>query len=255
MRVFTVRDLTRRSAPSLTVYFFALIAAATVQAQVAHHYALRAEQREEVWFPDNEHDEHVLKITRTLNGAYAEHPVHDVGDRTQHTGYSYFYLSDYSSGFYYIGDTFLKAAWRARLGSSQMRKNAGEDYGDCSILSNAAVDAKDAGKILGYPVVRVETVDNDEIRTVWIAPDLECFPLRRRVVIDEAIRLSTETTNLELLPEDTSVSLPPGIQLVSPQDFCNMHKAAYGKGFASDEICAKLERQQGQYAPKPRKSN
>src|SRR3974377_2119647 len=71
-----------------------------------------AEQREEVWYPDGQRDEDVIRITRLANRSFlAIHPLPSDTNRFVKTGDDFFYLVDTEQRVSYAGETDLHAAW------------------------------------------------------------------------------------------------------------------------------------------------
>jgi len=204
-----------------------------------------AEQRQETWYQDGRRVEDVVRITRLANRSFlALYPLTTSKDPTRHTGGHYFYLNDTETQVQYDGDTDLGAAWPQYLetDSSLRGKDPMVDrYGDCSVLSDDSVRKVDAGKVLGYAVLRIDTVDGAERYANWIAPELGCFPLRSQVLVDEFVRLRVDTIHVELLPADTRLSIPRGVRIISPQAYCDLYRKRYRHEYLPQRLCSKYQ--------------
>jgi hypothetical protein len=198
-----------------------------------------AEQREETWLPDGVHDEHRLRITRLAGGSYlAQHPNHVPKTRDRHAPGFFFYLWDAEGEFFYLGDDNLKLAWRTpRQGRNSVAPNLMDQYGDCRLLRQPGVAKFDAGKIKAFPVIRLEEDKGNERRVAWVAPALNCFPLRSQILVDGFVRYRVETTHIELLPESQKLDLPRGTRVVPLRDFCAAHQREYGVEFLPAGSC------------------
>jgi hypothetical protein len=114
-------------------------------------------------------------------------------------------------------------------------------YGDCSVLSDESVRKVDAGKVLGYAVLRIDTVDGAERYANWIAPELGCFPLRSQVLVDGFVRLRVDTIHVELLPANTRLSIPKGVRIISPQAYCDLYRKRYRHEYLPQRLCSKYQ--------------
>lgn len=203
---------------------------------------LYVEQREETWLPDGVHDEHIVRITRTSHGVLTEHPLHDQANRTSHTGHYFFYLEDSQVGKLFAGETYLGAAWWGPVDRRGGAETLVDRYRGCALLKNPEVATKDGGVANGYRVVRVMRTDKTERHTVWLAPELDCFPLRMQVTEEDGwVRLRVETISIKFLPDDTQLSLPAGVRVVSPQRYCDLYKEMYKQDYMPAGTCARNE--------------
>lgn len=97
--------------------------------------------------------------------------------------------------------------------------------------------------------MRVSEVEREETRVRWLAPDLQCFPLKEEVLVDGERRLLIEPTIIEVLPDDTAVEMPRGVRVISPGKFCAVYETEYGQPFESREFCNRWEQRYGDDAP------
>jgi hypothetical protein len=105
----------------------------------------------------------------------------------------------------------------------------------------------------GYRVIRVTRTDKTERHTVWLAPELDCFPIRTEIMEEDGwVRLRVETISIKFLPDDTQLSLPAGIRIVSPQRYCDLYKEVYKQDFMPAETCARVEGRYSGVAAEPK---
>jgi|GEM_PF-2518294 hypothetical protein len=202
-----------------------------------------AEQRDEVWYPDGKRDEDIVRITRLANRSFlAIYPLPADNDRFVKIGY-FFYLNDTQAHVQYVGDTALHVAWpNYDLPPSIPGQDSMVDrYGDCSVLTDDAITKVAAGKIRHFAILRIDQVKGTELYSSWIAPELGCFPLRRQVLVDGLVRERVETVQLDLLPEDTQLSLPKGIRTISPQAYCDLYRKRHGQDYLPQRECSRLQ--------------
>jgi hypothetical protein len=208
------------------------------------HRSFNAEQRREFWHDDGRRDEEVSRITRLANRSFlVMHPLHSVKDRFRRIDGYFFYLVDTEALVQYDGETGLRAAWPQYFDSVVPGQDKMVDqYGDCSVLTSDSVKKVPAGKIRGFAVLRIERVEGRERYTTWIAPELGCFPLRSQVLVDQLVRERVETVRLDLLPAETKLSLPNGVRIVSPQEYCDLYRKHYGQEYLPLHLCDKYEK-------------
>jgi hypothetical protein len=200
-------------------------------------------EQTEIWYPDDNGHQDLIRITRLANrGFLAIHPSHGHNDMG-HTGFSFYYLSDTEKRVQYNGDTDLGVAWLEHLDSDAIPGHDPmvDQYGDCSVLTDPAVVKTAAGSLASFPVLRIQTQQENETHTKWIAPDLGCFPLRYEVVEDDVVQKLIETVKVQLRPADTKLELPPGTRLISPQAYCDLYRERYGAEYLPPRLCKKYQ--------------
>jgi hypothetical protein len=116
-----------------------------------------------------------------------------------------------------------------------------DQYGDCSVLTNPAVVKVATGSLAGFPVLRIQTQQDAETHTKWIASDLGCFPLRYEVVEDDVVQKVVTTVKVQLLPADTKLELPPESRVISPQAYCDLHRDRYGQEYMPPRLCSQYQ--------------
>lgn len=193
-----------------------------------------AEMREEDWYPDGKKSEGVVRITRLADrSTLSFHPYAGPREPVWRVGRFYFYLVDRAKLISYGGDMLAGAAWPLVLKSPS---SVPDPYGNCAVLSDPARKATEAGKILSFPVWRIEPDMANKLPAEtyreWVAPDLGCFALRSQVLVDEVVRERVEAVKIQLLPDDTKLTLPKGIRVVSPKEYYEIYK----KRHRGDEV-------------------
>jgi hypothetical protein len=212
-----------------------------------------AEVREEDWFQNGQKSERIVRITRLADrSTLSFHPYAGPREPAWRAGRFYFYLVDRAKLISYAGDMLTGAAWPQFWKSAPLIPDR---YGDCSVLSDHARKATEAGKILSFPVWRIEPDIADkppeEAHREWVAPELGCFALRSQVLVDEVVRERVEAVKIQLLPEDTKLSLPKGIRVVSPKDYYELYKRRHrGDEVFPKALLGRLQRQYEQTHPR-----
>jgi hypothetical protein len=71
-------------------------------------------------------------------------------------------------------------------------------------------------KLLGYPVIRVEETSTTMHTVSWVAPELDCFPLRQTVALLDAKHAGLHHDTVVTKIEEGD---PPGSMFVVPKDY------------------------------------
>ena len=201
--------------------------------------SIQAEQQETVWVPGGKAERNPMYLTRAENGTLSVHrfQIFAVRPKDARDLGSYFHFVDYENGLYYTGITKLAASFPFPVEPTALRRSNQEQFGSCDILTRPDLKSEPGGRILGYDVVRVEVPEDKERSIYWIARDLGCFPLKREIREGEDRRLLIETKSVKALPAKAKVTIPTGMRVVSPKEFCTLYKAFYGVEYAPATSC------------------
>lgn len=206
--------------------------------------AFYAEQQKTWWYADGKRDEELVRITRLANRSFlAIHSLPAETNSVPRTGGEFFYLVDTERHIAFSGESDLGAAWPLYGLSPSLpgRDRMVDQYGDCSVLNDGSISKVNAGNVRSFSVLRIETKSGNEVYTSWIAPKLDCFPLRSQVLVDGLVRERVDTLKLDLLPGDARLSLPRGTRVISPQAYCDLYRKVKGQEYLPQRLCSKYQ--------------
>ena len=209
---------------------------------VPHRWPFRVELRQEDWYQDGKRDERTVRVTRLPDqSVLIIQPYSGPREPKWRIGHEFFFLVDRAARISYQGDTLTRAATPHYLND---QSNIGDPYGECSVLKDATIRTVAAGEILSHPVFRFETTEANERTIKWIAPEVDCFPLRSQVLVDEVVREKVEAISVTRLLDDTKLALPRGIRVLPPKDYCDLYRKRHrGEEVLPARVCSRLQQE------------
>lgn len=166
--------------------------------------------------------------------ANIESPDGEVGDLTS--------FVDVASSRHVDLEPFTRSAMTFYLSPSELRQEVGQS-GSCPTAVSAAGGERE--RILGYDVVRLTEKNRapnngKEIIEAWVAPELNCYPLRKSGSLSDGPHNEIEVTDLtEGQPPPTMFDVPPEYVERSPSQLSAEWAARFGQEFWHDESTAK----------------
>lgn len=197
-----------------------------------------AEQRQEDWLSSGKRIEETIQVTRLPDGSSLV--VYTYDGPEWRAGKQYFSLIDRAKSRVWHGDTLTGGAFWQPIDPSEV---VNDDLGDCSVLKDDSIRKTEAGQVRKFRVLRAEWTEGKERHMKWIAPQLGCLALRSQILVDEFVRERIETTYLQFLPNDTELTLPAGIRVMAPMQYCEARKKAHrGEELVPSRTCADYQR-------------
>lgn len=188
------------------------------QTEVAHHQPFVAKMKT-TYFDDDERPMVLMsQFTRTADGSYARVDETEAYDSERGTKQ---YLLDAPKRLWTMTDSFTKSVVVDLLESDREFNNLALEPGTCRFLRDGDWKAVNTTEIFGMKVIQVDQVISEKtVLRLWIAPDLECFPLRRSLEVNGVVKTKLEAISLQVGdPAPALFEIPAGYSNVSPMQF------------------------------------
>jgi len=139
-------------------------------------------------------------------------------------------------------DGFTRSAIVFRLPDEPVFRGYLEQPGTCKWLTDGTRKRLAESERLGLRVVEIAAGLDTKL---WVAPELECFPLLELLIEDGVVRTKEEVLWLEFgEPDSNPFLIPSGFVEVSPLQFNELRKQRFqGRSdYREEELLQKLER-------------
>jgi len=171
------------------------------------------------WTDTELSEECSITFARSKDGSWArtsdiEHPLFK--DRSKRGIFSY--RLDVPRRLYTSTEPFVRAATVFPIVEDKELERDISIYGSCDHLRDGTWKEVGRSTILNFDVIEVEVERTDrELRTKWVAPDLQCFALKETDLTDGELRMWAEAFSIETTePPSRSFEPPDDYERLSP---------------------------------------
>jgi hypothetical protein len=189
-----------------------------------------ATRKDQYWTESRRYDEINLTFARARNGSFAlmfdakapDHSKQSPPLRSE-------YLFNVPRRWYIHAEAFTRTAVVLPIVDDTEMDRLTLDNGSCAGLSDGTWKSLGKSSMLGLPVIEVEVEKTDRsVTKEWVAPDLQCYALKRTYVEDDELRTKIEVVSIDLKEPEPKVFEPPaGYELVSPLEMENRYRVKF----------------------------
>ena len=231
----------------LAILLLCFVAAMPAQTPQSAAQPFSAKVRAQYWTETRRYAERLGTFSRAGNGSWAfatevDHPTSTETGPLQRVTY----LLNAVRRSYIMTEPYLRTAVELPIIDNRELARLRMAYGDCALLTDGTWKEVGSSKILGYRVIEVEEERTERSSvTKWVAPDLQCFSLKRVDVIDGDVRVREEVTSIQAgEPDRSAFEIPSGYSAVSPLEMEDRYRAKFGKPLFGEQAVRMEEQYQ-----------